>query len=150
MIECARDARASGVIKVEFSRRAGVKPLEGIYRTVTMELDEDELAEENAETDSRKPLGMEFSLRLEAKLAPHRFGVMGITPDGAADRAGMYEGDVLLEINGVPLTDDMGRPEVERLLHEGGSRIQVRVMHSNTDDRVEDDDTRVITLRRDQ
>lgn len=150
VLKTAKTARASGRMSIVFSRPVGVKPVEGMIRTVVVELSPQELAEEAASSDSRKPLGMEFSLRVGAKTNAHRFGVLGVTADGPADRAGIHEGDVLLEVNGQDLTEDMEREEVERILHGAGAKFELRVVHSDSDDRVENDEIRVVTLRRDE
>jgi hypothetical protein len=134
--------------QVLFSRPESVKPAVGIKRRLTITLGAQELGE-----DPKSAIGMEFSRRVGQE--EHIFGVMGVLPDGPADRAGVHEGDVLLEVGGstltrTKLTPAMTRDDVERLLLAAGSEIEVLVVHSDDDARVENDDVRVITLRRDK
>lgn len=77
----------------------------------------------------------ESNRSLGVKVEPKRLGlrvaleVTGLEPGGAAQRAGIEKGDILMEAEGVALTDSA---QLQKVVDKSGARITIKVRDSRT------------------
>ncbi len=108
-------------------------------RTFTFSMGPDEMR-----IDMRRGrLGITVDLRPDAARDTVGARVSGVTPGGAADRAGVQTGDIVTRLNGARLVSDAGRSEED----EDRSRPGMRLI--NLASRLEAGDTVRLDVRRD-
>lgn len=132
-------AEAPGpTIIVEAERPAMAKPAPHIRRKLRVQRAEGQ------------PLGMQYTCRAAmiglAGGNRNCYTVLSVDGGGPAEKAGVFEGDMLQRINDTMIKADATYPAVRELLDEAGTEFTLTVEQARPNERVEYDEVRDVTL----